>query len=64
METVTRREVEEAERCIAALLHKCERAIEKLVPNTSQHRLMKNRIAALQVALTLIRERLQIDAVR
>ena len=56
MERFTREEIEGAERAIASLLHKCERAEEKLSPGTSQHTLMRNRTAALRIALTLIRE--------
>ena len=56
MERFTREEMEEAERAIASLLHKCERAVEKLTAGTSQYTLMQNRIAALRIALTLIRE--------
>ena len=59
MEQFTRREVEEAERAIVSLLGKCERAGKKLAPGSAQHTLMENRIAALRVALFLIRERLQ-----
>ena len=58
MEQFTQREVEEAERAIASLLSKCEKAFEKLTPGTSQHTLTKNRIAALRIALALIRERM------
>ena len=58
MERFTRKEMEEAERAIASLLHKCERAAEKLAPGTSQHALMQNRITALRLSLVLIRENL------
>ncbi|MCL2588062.1 MAG: hypothetical protein FWD84_01495 [Oscillospiraceae bacterium] len=58
MNRFTPQEIEHAERAIASLLHKCERAEEKLTAGTSQHTLMKNRIAALRIALTLIREQL------
>ncbi|MCL2568349.1 MAG: hypothetical protein FWE12_02780 [Oscillospiraceae bacterium] len=58
MEQFTQREVEEAERAIASLLSKCEKAQEKLAPGTSQYTLTKNRIAALRIALALIRERM------
>jgi len=59
MEPFTQQEMEEAERAIASLLHKCEKVLEKLTPGTSQHTLTQNRIAALRVALILIRERLR-----
>jgi len=62
MEQFTRREVEEAERALASLLHKCECAEEKLVVGASQHTLMQNRIAALRIALALVRERLADDS--
>jgi len=57
-ERFTRENLEEAARAIASLLHKCKRAEEKLIPGTSQFTLMKNRIAALQVSLALLQEKL------
>jgi len=56
MERYTREEIEEAERALRSLLQKCERAQEKLASGTTQHTLMQNRIRALRVALSLIRD--------
>jgi len=59
MSTYSRYELKEAERAIASLLGKCERSMEKLQAGTSQYTLMENRIAALRIALELIRERVE-----
>jgi len=58
MEHFTREEIEEAERAMLSLLQKCEAAATKLTPGTSQHTLMQNRIAALRIAVSLLREKL------
>jgi len=59
MNPFTGQELEAAERAIASLLHKCKRAEEKLTAGTPQYTLMKNRIAALEIALTLIQKQIQ-----
>ncbi|MCL2563356.1 MAG: hypothetical protein FWE08_04900 [Oscillospiraceae bacterium] len=58
MTEFTRQEMEEAERAIASLLGKCEQVEAKLAVGAAQYTLMQNRIAALRVALVLIREKL------
>ena len=51
-------ELLEARRAIASLVGKCEKAFDKLTEGTSQHTLMKRRLAAFHVALALIDEKL------
>jgi len=51
-----REELLEAERVIASLLSKCERAQEGLRPGSAQESLMVNRVAGLCVALELVRD--------
>ncbi|MCL2213472.1 MAG: hypothetical protein FWB93_06545 [Oscillospiraceae bacterium] len=54
----TKAELEQAYKAILSTLHKCEKAFEKLEVGTSQYTLMERRIAAFQVALELIGEKL------
>jgi len=46
-------DLQEARRALASLLHKCERAQEKLAPGTWQWTSMKNTVRAARVALSL-----------
>ena len=52
----TESELKDAERVIASLLSKCERAQEGLKPGSAQESLMKNRISGLRVMLDLIQD--------
>lgn len=52
------RELEQALRTLDATMGKSERAGEKFAPGTAQHALLKNRIKALQIAVSLISEEL------
>ena len=58
MEDYTRQEMEEAREALRSMLHKCERAAEKLRFGTPQHTLVNHRIHALRLALVLIADRL------
>jgi hypothetical protein len=57
----TQAELEEARRALASTLAKCEKVLPKLKLGTASHTLLVRRIAALNVALTLIREKLAAD---
>lgn len=50
----TKDELQEAGRAILSLLHKCEKAVEKLEPGKSQHTLTVRRIQALRISSELI----------
>ena len=52
-------ELSEALRAISSLINKCERSYTKLADGTSQHTMMKNRLAALKISSELIKEKLQ-----
>lgn len=54
MNQYTAEELEEAKRSIASTLSKCEKALRKLQPGTSQHTLTTRRIKAFQISLELI----------
>lgn len=56
MDNFTKEDLEEARRALASLLHKCEKTGESAKLGPSQRTLLKNRIAALRVALSLIDE--------
>ncbi len=47
-------ELQEAQRAILSLLHKCEKVLEKLEPGKSQHTLTVRRIQALRISSELI----------
>lgn len=55
----TRDELQEALRAILSLLHKCEKASEKLEPGKSQHTLTARRIEALRISSDLIARELE-----
>jgi hypothetical protein len=57
MAEYTREELEEARRALLSTLHKCEK-INAAKLGASQRTLLKRRAAALNVAVTLIEERL------
>lgn len=46
--------LKEANKSLEDALHRAEEVIGKFVAGSSQHTLLKNRIAALKIALTLI----------
>ena len=52
-------ELREAERAILSLLHKCEKALDKLEPGKSQHTLTMRRIQALRISSHLIAQALE-----
>lgn len=54
MDTYTKEDLQEAHRAIASTLSKCEKALQKLNPGTSQHTLTVRRIRAFQISLALI----------
>ena len=56
MAEYSKQELMEAERVIASLLSKCERAQEGLRPGSAQESLMVNRVRGLRLALGLIRD--------
>ena len=58
MASFDRDELLEARRAIESVVNKCEKAFGKLAAGTSQHTLMKRRLAAFRVALELIDEKL------
>jgi len=59
MVSFTAEELSEAKRAITSTVGKCEKAYGKLKRETSQHTLMKNRLAAFYIALALIDEKLE-----
>lgn len=52
-------DLREALRAINSTLSKCEKAFTKLTKGTSQHTLMKRRLAAFYIAVDLIEKQLQ-----
>lgn len=54
MPTYGKTDLEEALRAITSLISKCEKVAPKLQPGTAQHTLLTRRIAALQIASSLI----------
>jgi hypothetical protein len=54
MNDFTKEDLEEALRAISSLLHKCEKVQESKSLGSSQRTLLKNRIRAFQVAMSLI----------
>lgn len=54
MSKLSLEELTNASRAIVSLLSKCEKALEKFSPGTSQYTLLKNRIHALRIATKLI----------
>jgi len=52
-------ELKEAIRSIESTLGKCEKVLPKLKQGTSQHTLLVRRIKAFQIALSLIKEKLE-----
>ena len=54
VENITEKDLQEAHRALSSVLHKCEKCQESVKDHPSQRTLLKNRIAALKVALALI----------
>ena len=54
MTPFTRPELQEARRAIASLLYKCEKVQPKLSASSSQATLLRRRIEALRISLSLI----------
>ena len=54
MESFTKEELAEAHRSIVSLVSKCEKVQPKLQQGTAQSSLLRNRVKALRVAVTLI----------
>jgi len=59
-ETARQDELNEALRSIESTLSKCEKALTKLREGTSQHTLTARRIEAFRIAVTLIKEKLEL----
>ena len=59
MRDYAREELLEARRSIASTLSKCEKALTKLAPGTSQHTLTARRIQAFVLSLDLIDRELE-----
>lgn len=57
-------DLREALRAINSTISKCEKAYTKLRQGTSQHTLMKRRLAAFYIAVELIERELGEDAVK
>jgi len=58
MSAHTKQDIEEAIRSITSMIEKSENAQNKFAPGTSQHTLQKNRIQALYIALSLVKNEL------
>ncbi|WP_292518880.1 hypothetical protein [Methanoculleus sp.] len=58
MDNFTKKDMEEALRVIALMVSQTEKAKEKFAQGTSQHTLQKNRLQALNIALSLISKEL------
>ncbi|WP_206363226.1 hypothetical protein [Sinomicrobium pectinilyticum] len=56
--TFSKMELEEARTAITSLIHKCEKAKDKVKKNSSQETLLKRRIKALQISASLIEEKI------
>ena len=54
MEDLTKKDMEEALRTMSSMISKTEKTKEKFAQGTSQHTLQKNRLQALNIALSLI----------
>jgi hypothetical protein len=52
-------ELKEAIRSIESTINKCEKVLPKLKQGTSQHTLLARRIKAFQIALSLMKEKLE-----
>ncbi|RIH63507.1 hypothetical protein D1164_19730 [Mariniphaga sediminis] len=52
------KELEEALVALTSLIDKCEKAKDKLEQSSSQQTLLKRRIKALQIAVSLIKEKI------
>jgi ERCC4-type nuclease len=62
MESYTKEELSEALRAIASMISKTEKAKGNFTEGTSQHTLQKNRLNALNVALSLVTKELADNA--
>jgi hypothetical protein len=56
MDEYTKQDMEKALRAITSMINRCEKSQVKFVQGTSQYTLQKNRIKALNVALSLIKK--------
>lgn len=54
MANYAKEELEEALRAIISTINKCEKVMPKLKENSAQQTLLKRRIKALQISVTLI----------
>lgn len=61
MENYTQTELREALRAINSLISKCEKAQVKMIPGTSQHTLLRNRLHALRISASLISDLIEED---
>lgn len=62
MEEYTREELKEAIRVVSSTISNCEKIQPKFNEGTSQHTLLKNRIKALYISKSLIRDENIVDA--
>lgn len=54
MSEFTRDDLAQAHRALTSVLHKCEKCQDRMIEYKPQATLLKNRIAALRIALALI----------
>lgn len=59
MNQYSEEELKEAIRSIESTISKCEKVLPKLKQGTSQHTLLIRRIKAFQIALSLLKEKLE-----
>lgn len=59
MDSYTKEELEETLRAVLSIKSKCEKALEKLKPGTSQHTLTDRRIKAMNIASLLMARELE-----
>ena len=58
-DSFTKENLEDALRAITSLIGKCEKVEERLTPGTAQHTLIKNRLKAFYVSVSLITKALE-----
>ncbi len=58
MADFTSRELTEALGAVDSIIHKCEKAQEKFPEGTSHHSLLRNRLIAMYISKSLIKEAL------
>lgn len=61
MENYSQDELKEALRAMNSMISKCEKVQVKMIPGTSQHTLLRNRLNALRISASLISDRIEED---